>query len=119
MIVLRSHFAPFLRRSRTAWGKQGDAAHIFEMRLVSMPADARAFAVFVDQHLLERGCRPICEDGHLVPERHEEVRDRRRLDHGAAVIVVAQAEADHTAVREMTVKVERLERQVLQLADEF
>ena len=33
MIVVRSHFAPFLRRSRKLhMGKQGDAGHIFERR---------------------------------------------------------------------------------------
>ena len=45
--------------------------HLAEHRLVPVPADARAGAIFVDQHLLERRGRDAGEAGDLLAQGDE------------------------------------------------
>ena len=83
-----------------------------------MPADPRAGLIFVDEDLAERVARPVEDGGDPAPQGNEKRRKRRGLDHGAALVVVAEAEARHPAVGEKPVKIERLERQRAKLARE-
>ncbi len=84
-----------------------------------MPADAGAGPVFVDQHLREGVGGPACQRCDLVAQGQQEVRDRRRLDDLASVVVVTQAKTDDAPVCQMAMEIERLERQAFQMPGEF
>ncbi len=103
-------------KSEVARGKQGDAGDVCKMRLIPMPADAGARPVLVDENLPEGIGRQGRERSDLCPKGKQEVGDRRSLDDNALVIVVFKAEPDDAPVGEMTVKIERLERERFEMS---
>ena len=105
-------------KAQRAGRKQRHADDLVELRLVPMPADSRAGSIFVDENLAESIRRPVEDRGNLASQRNEKRRKRRGLNDGAAVIVVAVAEAHHLAVGQIAMKVERLERELGKLARE-
>ena len=83
-----------------------------------MPADACARLILIDEHLAEGLRRPVEQSRDLAPQRFEKLRKRRRLDHRAAAVIIAVAEAHDLAIGEVAVEVERLERERAKLARE-
>ena len=83
-----------------------------------MPADPCAGLIFVDEGLAERVFRPVEQRRDLASQGNEKRRKRRGLDHRATAVVVPKAEANHPAVGEEPLEVERLERQRAKLARE-
>lgn len=84
-----------------------------------MPANAGAGPVFIDQHLRESLGGFACQRRDLVAQGQQEVRDRRRLDDLAPIVVVAQAKTDDAPVCQMAMEIERLERQAFEMPGEF
>ena len=78
---------------------------------ISRLYDPGAGSIFVDQHLPESVGGALETLSDFAPQRLEKRRNRGGLDHGAAVVVVAVAKADHLPVRLIAMKVERLERE--------
>ena len=83
-----------------------------------MPADACAGLILIDEDLAEGLRRPVEQRRDLAPQRLKKVRKRRRLDHRAAAVIIAVAEAHDLTIGEVAVEVERLERQRAKLARE-
>jgi hypothetical protein len=83
-----------------------------------MPSNSCALSILVDKHLAE-SVRLATEClGNLAPEGEKKRRERRGLDDGAVVIVIAIAEAHHLAVCLVAVKVKRPEWELRKLASE-
>ena len=61
----------FPPEAECAGGEQRHPDHLVELGLVPMPPDARAGAVFVDEHLLEGFRRAAKSLGDLLPQGFE------------------------------------------------
>ena len=105
-------------KAQRARRKQRHADDLLELRLVPVPADARARSIFVDENLAERVSRAVESRSNLASQRFQKRWKRRGLDDGAAAIVITIAEAHHLAIGEIAMKVERLERELCELAGE-
>ena len=74
-----------------------------------MPADPRARPVLIDEHLLEGVCRAAKDFGDFLAESFEEGRERLRLEHLPATVVVAKSKGDDLSVGLVSVKVKGFE----------
>ena len=97
--------------SAAARRKQRHADDLIELRLVSMPANPCAGPIFVDEDWRKRPPGGRTSQRPCVCREMKKRRKRRRLNDSTTVIVIAVAEAHHLAVRQIAMKVERLERQ--------
>ncbi len=76
----------------------------------------RAGAVFIDERLLESFSRAVKSFGDLLAQRHEEGRERPRLEDLSAAVVIAKAIRDNLTIGLIAMKVKRLEGQVGEVA---
>src|ERR1700722_7408417 len=83
-----------------------------------MPADSRAGPIFVDENLAEGFLGAVENRRNLAPEGNENRWEWRSFNDRATIVVVAVAEANHLAVGQKSLKVERLERKRTKLVRE-
>ena len=98
--------------------KQRHANDLVEVRLVPMPADSCAGPIFVDEYLEERVFGTAEFLGDLASEGKKKRREWYGFNDSATVVVVAVAEAHYLPVRQIAVKVARLERELSEIARE-
>src|SRR5687767_2019061 len=89
------------------------------MRLVAMPADSDTFFIFGAQDLLYGAAPRPGERFDPRDERREPDRDILRLLELARAIVIAPAEGSDPAVAFIGAELERLQRQLADMRDEF
>ena len=110
----RAGLAP---EAEEAGREQRDADHVAEDAFVAVPADRGAGTVLGDQRVRQLFCGEAREGGGAFAQLKQERRHRFRLPQFPRAEVVMPAIRDDTAVADVAVELELLQRKLLYLPD--